>query len=220
MKAIDLVGAVILKATGKKRQLQPGDTKYERIFGTANQYIQTWQSEPNVDWSSLYDPNYIIGNISDSNSYPIDTDEIGKISDVPGDVVCIWKDNVAYEYVVIAPEQLKKYRGSNACAQIGDTLRFAKTFTPESPEYGGQIEVPVYVRAELLKGPSSKVPVDDPMWLVFMCAADYVRNDTMLQDQYSTILAEANQLMQKMIENNSANEVEFFASSIPGVSDV
>lgn len=220
MNAKELVEAVILKATGKKRQLQPGDAKYEKIFGIANQYILQWQSEPNVDWGSLYDPGYEIGTVSATNTYPLDLTEINKISDIPGDSVTIYVGGNSVEYVVVAPEHLKRYRGTNACAQIGENLRFAKSFDENSPEFGGRIEVPVYTRASLLKNQNSRVPVDDPMWVVLMCAADYVRNDTMLKDQYDIILAEANQVMQKMIENNGPQLSELFTSGIPGVSDI
>ena len=84
----------------------------------------------------------------------------------------------------------------------------------------GIINVPVYLRAPLLTKADSIVPVDNPMWLVTMCAAEYARNDILLQNQYSNLIAEANQLMQKMIENNAAQASYRPLQMVPGVSDV
>ena len=220
MKAIELVAAVLLKATGKRRTPQPGDARYLKVFDTANLYIRVWQQEPGVDWVSMYDPSYRIGTVSTSNSYSIDTEEVRKVSSIPGDRVHVVKGDQVFEFTLVAPEQLKAYRGTNTCAQMGDSLRFAREFTADSPEFGGFIEVPVYLRAPLLTNAQSVVPVDDPMWLVAVCAADYARNDIMLKEQYSTLISEANQTMQKMIENNSIQSPTLFSESIPGISDI
>lgn len=219
MNTSELVAAVILKATGKAKTLQPADSKYKKILGIANMYIRQWQSEPGVDWTSLYDPAYSLGTVSATNQYSLDLDEVRKISDVPGDVVKITTDDGVYEFPTVPADQLNLYHGGNYCAQINDTLQFARTFDTDSPEYGGTIEVPVYLRAELLTRPTSTVPVDDPMWLVVICAAEYVRPDSSTNYLHPDLVAEANQLMQKMIDNNGAQTNQLYAPSIPGISD-
>ena len=85
---------------------------------------------------------------------------------------------------------------------------------------GGQITIPVYLHAPLLTSQNSIVPVDNPMWLVTMCAAEYARNDILLQNQYGNLIEEANQLMQKMIENNAAQASYRPLHMVPGVSDI
>jgi hypothetical protein len=220
MNTKQLISAVMLKATGKVRNLPETDKKYQKILGIANLYIQQWESEPNVDWQSLYDPSYSIGILSTKQSYDIDTDEVLKISDIPGDTIKIRKDNQVREYATVPPEQLGMYKGSNYCTIAGNKLLLIDPITDDDPMLGGKIEMPVYLRASMLTGASSTVPVDNPMWLVVMCAAEYARNDILLQNQYGNLIEEANQLMQKMIENNGAQASYRPLHMIPGVSDI
>lgn len=204
MTTSELVAAVILKATGKRRDLQQSSAKYQKIFGIANLYIQAWQNEPNVDWMSLYDPEADGGVLGAGRSHELDIEGLHKISDTPSDVIAITNGDYAVEYQTVPADQLKRYEGMNVCAQIGDSLWFAKEFTPDSVEYGGQVKVPIFKKAPLLVDSASVVPVDNPLWLVTISAAEYVRTERDQEHQYPNLVNEANQLMQKMIDNNGA----------------
>lgn len=215
MNVTQLVKAVLLKATGKVKDLQPSDTKYQKILGIANLHIGTWQSEPGVDWVSMYDPKYLIGTaIANSRSYAIDMTDIYKVSDAIYDYVMVGEQR----FGVVPADLLKMYEGQDVCAISGETLLFARDFNQDSSEVGKNITVPVYLKASQLKSPGDIVPVSIPEWLVTMCAAEYVRNDILLQNQYPNLINEANALMKKMIENNESRSSHIPYTPIPGVS--
>jgi hypothetical protein len=220
MNTTQLVSAVMLKATGKVRNLPETDKKYQKILGIANMYIPVWQSEPNVDWRSLYDPSYTVGILSLEQAYEIDATKVFKVSDTLGDAVKVVKSGQIREYTTVPPEQIGMYKGQNCCTIASNKLVFVDMIREDDPMLAGIINVPVYLRAPLLTKADSIVPVDNPMWLVTICAAEYARNDILLQNQYSNLIAEANQLMQKMIENNAAQASYRPLHMVPGVSDI
>lgn len=204
MTTQDLVNAVILKATGKPTILSPGDTKYNKIVGIANGYIDFWQNEQNVDWNSLYEPEYNIGTITADSSYDL-PDEVRKISDTRGDVIQVEKDGHVAKYDVVAADTLKRYGdGSRVCAQVGRSIIFSSGFEPDNPLLGGNLLVPCYVYSHYLVDPTDEVPVDIPRWLVTITAAEYVRNDITKQNQYPNLVSEANNLMERMRDDNDA----------------
>lgn len=213
MTTSEFVAAVILKATGKTSTSISGDTKWTKVLGIANLLIDSWQNEPDVDWSSLYDPSFSIGTVTNTDAFDLD-DEIRKVSDTEGDVVRInHTDGTGYtDYDVVPADTLKQYYSGqnkensfgNYCAQIGRRLVFNRKFVSTDPQYGGTIYVPAYLYADHLVGDSDEVPVDIPNWLVVMSAAEYVRNDITRQNQYPNLISEANQLMVRMKEDNDA----------------
>lgn len=215
----EFVKAVILKATGKPSELSTSDVKYKKIIGIGNYYIDAWQNEPGVDWQSLYDPAFKIGDIGLSDMYEIDLLVIRKISDTPGDFILIKTLNENRAYKTVTGNQLKRYKSGNYCAQIGNKLYFNRKFTSDDAEYGGDILVPIYTHAKKLTDATSEIPVDNPLWLVTISAAEFVRNDTTKQNQYPNLINEANQLMQRMIDDNGAQISEIYSPwGIPGVS--
>lgn len=203
MNTSQLVAAVILKATGKVSALTPVDTKFIKAVAIANDLITQWENEKGVDWNSLYDPAFAIGTVSETDTFEFDNTEVRKISDASGDTLTIQHlDGSTTEYTFVRPEQLKIVDG-NVCAQIGASIRFKKPFKTEDAQFGGTILIPVYTFAEKLKT-NTQVPVDIPRWLVVMSAAEWVRNDITKQNQYGNLVNEANELMQRMIDDNNA----------------
>ena len=101
------------------------------------------------------------------------------------------------DYILVAPRKLKKY-ADGVCARIGSTLRFARPFTADSPQLGGTLQLPVYLKAIHLVDATDEVPVDDPNWLVTRTAAEYVRNDVTRQQQFEALMSEANNLLALM----------------------
>lgn len=213
MTTSELVAKAYLKAAGKVSSLTSTDTKYIKLLAIANTLIGTWQNEPNVDWNSLYDPDLaLVDLITATNTYAIPA-TVRKLSDARGDYVRVhWTDGVNYtDFNVVTADTLKRYdTTANVCAQIGSNLVFARTFASTDPEFGGTIKLPVYTFAPTLvesaptTGQTTTVPVDIPEWLVIMTAAEYVRNDVTKQSQYPNLVNEANQLMQRMKDDNEA----------------
>jgi len=203
----ELVNSVYLKSAGKIPTFTSGSTKWLKIVAIANGYIDAWQNEPGVDWSSLYDPAFSIGTVSATDTFDLDTDEIRKLSDGRDDPVRIIHSNGTdyTDYEIVPANQLRSdYRSGRYCAQIGPTLKFNRAFTSDDPQFGGTIYVPKYGFAEHIEADGDDVPVDDPQWLVLMTSAEYVRNDITKQNQYPNLVNEANNLMVSMKDANDA----------------
>lgn len=204
MTTSDLIAKAYLTATGDVSALVSSDEDYKKLLSIANNNIHDWATEPGVDWASLYDPAVQIGTISATDTYDLD-DSIRVISQKEGDYVRIidaTDSTKHYDYSTVEPNRLKQYTTGNYCARIGSTLRFNKVFTSDDKEYGGTIYVPAYTTPDDLVNPTDDVPVDDPNWLVYMTAAEYVRSDIVLQAQYPNIVAKANGAMEGMKEAN------------------
>lgn len=217
MTLAELVAAVVLKATGKVSSLTNADTKWNKIKQIANYYINSWQEEPGVDWSSLYDPEHAIATVTNTDTFALPS-TVRKLSDTVGDVVRIHHaDGVtSTDFAIVEADKLKGYYDGpnkesplgNVCAQVGANLVFNRVFDSSHPAFGGSIKAPVYTFATELDADSDVVPVDIPNWLVLVTAAEYVRNDITRQNQYPNLINEANSLMQRMKENNEAQVSE------------
>lgn len=224
MTTQQLLDAVILKATGEVSTNVFGDSESQKVLGIANFYITSWANEPDVDWNSLYTPENNIGTVTNASSFTLPTSVI-KVSDKAGDTVRIdWTDGVGYTLFQIVPaNELKRYYEGNrtsayghVCAQVGRSLSFDRVFKSTDSEFGGSITVPTYASPALLTASSDAVPVDNPNWLVLISAAEYVRNDITLQNQYPNLVAEANQAMQEMKDNNDTAEYQEIVRSPAG----
>lgn len=210
----EAVADVYLRSTGKTTTLTSG-TKYNRIIGLLNFYQRRWAREPGIDWNSLYNPAFSLGNVTATDTFDIDTSTIRKLSDRQGDSVrIVWSDGVGYtDYDIVDHDTLKDYSwGVNRespkgfyCAQIGGELVFNHTFTSSDGQFGGEIFVPCYVFADAITSDNpdtDEIQVDDPDWLIVRASAEYVRNDITRQGQYPTLIAEANEIMGRMIDDN------------------
>lgn len=214
MNITEAIAATYLASTGKATAPTTG-TKYNKILGLLDMNQQLWANEPGVDWNSLYDPQFSIGNVSATDTYDLDSSTIRTLSGTQGDPVIIkWSDGVGEtRYDLVDADKLKLYyMGQNKessfgryCAQIGSTLVFNHKFTSLDSEYGGEIFVPCYTYPETISSTNlgDDVAVDNPYWLVLASAAEYVRTDLTRQNQYENISAKANQLMQRMMDDNA-----------------
>lgn len=204
MTVADFVAASYLKATGTVSTLTSTDTDWTKLLALANYYQQNWANEPGVDWRSLYYPAIDCGTITATDTFDLD-DSIHKVSQNEADPVRINSTDGSYtDYIVVPADELKSYTGGNYVAQVGQTLKFNNAFTAASQQFGGTLNVPGYTLPDTLSGSNDDVVVDVPEWLVTRCAAEYVRNNLVRQNQYPNLLAESNELMKKMIENNDA----------------
>ena len=203
----ELCNAVMLKATGKATILSPDNAKWKKILGIANLYQNAWLNEPGQKWNSRYDRAYEVGSISDEDAYELD-ETIEEISTARGDQIYIeTEDGNRIKYDLVDYDDLQNYPAGKYCAVVGNNLVFNHTFDEESPEYGGTIFAPVYLGIEELTGKDDDIVVDNPYWLETICAAEYIRNDIVKQNQYGNLMAEANNLMTSMIRHNRGGQV-------------
>jgi hypothetical protein len=214
MTITDYIADAYLKSTGKTTTLTSG-TKYERIIALGDYYQRRWAREPGIDWNSLYDPAVSLGAVTATDTFDIDTSSIRKLSDRQGDTVrIVWSDGVGYtDYDIVDANKLKDYSwgvnkespNGSYCAQIGSQLVFNHTFTSDDSQYGGEIFVPAYTFPDEINSDNpdtDEVQVDDPDWLVTRVAAEYVRNDITRRSRYPELLQEANEIMERMKNDN------------------
>lgn len=195
-----LVSNVYLTTNGKIPTFVSGSAKWAKILGIANNKIDVWAGERDADWNSLYDPAFSIGTVNASQTFDLD-DSIHTVSDTSGDTIDILNlDGTTSNYQTVSANQLKLYpdTAGKYCSQVGRTLRFNKPFVSTDKEFGGTINVPVYLYPDHLVNDTDTVPVDDPQWLVLATAAEYVRNDLLKQNQYPNLINEANDRMDAM----------------------
>ena len=209
----ELINAVMLKATGKPTVLQQSNTKWEKIRGIANYYQNAWLHEPGQRWNSRYERARQIGTISTNDEYEL-SDDIDTVSTAKGDDVYVLTNaGEKKTFQLVDYDDLRNYPTGNYCAKLGQKLIFNARFANDDPCYGGKLFVPVYTKIEDLESADDDISVDNPEWLVTICAAEYIRNDIVKQNQYGNLIAEANNLMTSMIRNNRAGQVRHIRGS-------
>jgi hypothetical protein len=221
MTITEFINDAYLKATGKTPAPTTG-AKYTRLVALGNYYQRRWAREPNVDWNSLYDPAYSLGTVTATDTFDLDTTTVRKLSDRLGDSIrIVHTDNVGYtDYDIIDHTSLKEHSygvtrtstGGYYATRIGNNLIFNTSFTSSSPQFGGEILIPAYLFPEPITSENpddDEVQVDDPDWLVTRVAAEYVRNDITRRQRYPELLAEANEIMQRMIDDNEGSQISY-----------
>lgn len=221
---------VNLLANGKGTSLTVDSTKYTKILQLLNFYKDVWAQEPGVQWRSLRSMASLGATVSATDTFALPSAVLlgtAKFSDQEGDYVRVIHTGgtVESDYNIVPAQSL--YRdgpsvnnpggvGVNTwgnCARVGSNLVFDVPFISTSPQFGGTIKVPVYTTpADMVTStsdPADVVEVDDPYWIIFMAAAEFVRNDVTKQNQYANLVAQAVNAMDGMKENNEAqiNEV-------------
>lgn len=220
-----------LLAAGKATMPAADTTKYTKILGLLNFYKDVWAQEPGVQWQSIRSLASLSATVSATDTYALPTAVLlgtAKLSDQEGDFVRIIHTGGLVESDYSLVKDSKLYRdgpsvnnpggeGINTwgnCARRGSNLVFDVPFTASSVQFGGTIKVPVYTTpADMVTSssdPADVVEVDDPYWIIFMAAAEYVRNDVTKQNQYSNLIAQAINCMDGMKENNEAQIEEVY----------
>ena len=210
MLVSEFVPRVYRKAAGKIPTFTTGSTKWLKILDIANEYIQKWANEPGVDWASLASPNLSAGTVTATDTFTIPSTVL-RLSSYEGDVIRIMHtDLVTYtDYTTIPIEKLKEYTTGNYCAEYGgDQLKFNHTFTATDPQFGGTIYLPAYVAPASISADADVIPVDDPEWLVLVTAAEFVSSDQTRLYRYPNLIAEANEVMARMRDDNDPQDSE------------
>lgn len=204
----EFVPAVWLKSSGEVFDGVSGDEDWNKVLAIANRYIDTWMAEPGVDWESTYALTNI-GSVSSTDTYDLD-DSIYRVSNDAGDPVRInHSDGQGYtDYNLVAANQMKRYRGGNYCSRIGKSIKFARPFTATDPQYGGTVEIPGYVKPDYLVKDNDEIAIDDFNWLILTTAAELTRPDLTQAQNYSLLIAEANNAMAGMKAANAPSVID------------
>lgn len=223
------INKVNLLANGKGSALTVDSTKYTKILALLNLYKDVWAQEPGVQWNSLRSLTSLAATVSTATSYALPTavlDGTAKLSTQEGDFVRILHTDGVSESDYTLVQDSKLYNdgptvnnaGGMWVARRGSNLIFPVPFTASMAQYGGTIKVPIYTTpADMVTStsdPTDTVDIDDPYWVIFMAAAEYIRNDVTKQNQYANLVAQAVNSMNAMKENNDTQHEEVYQPSL------
>ena len=223
MIVTDAITTTYLFATGKITPPSSGTAKYNKILALLNLFTQNWASESGVDWKSLRTVFTFGATVSAIDTYVLPT-TIGKLSKTEGDFVRILHTDGTTEsdYTIIPIERLYdddqklNNAGGNFCAVSGTNLIFKAAFTATSAQFGGTITIAGYAIPATLTTGTDVISVDDPYWLCFMAAAEYIRTDLTRQAQYPNLIAQANNVMEGMKSDNNTQREKAITNWRPG----
>lgn len=190
-------------AKGKPTPPAVGTTKYNQLLLEADTLTKLWAAEPSIQWNSLY-ARTSCGTLGAVSSKALDA-TINYVIKSENDPIYVVNNGARTDLNVVTPDQLYLTRGSNTIALAGRNLIFNEALTADSPLFGGTLYVPSLLYPTDITTASQSIQVDDPMWLVYMMAAEFVRNDLVRQNQYPSLINYAQESMKKMKENNQGS---------------
>jgi hypothetical protein len=217
MKVTTAITKAFLHAQRKATPPAAGTTKYEALLAIADSMQKMWAAEPDVEWNSLYEL-VNIGNVTATDEFDLD-DSIDTISKREGDFILLKSGTLTTTVKIITPNQLYEYRYQLAAARVGSTLKFSTPFVSTDSTIGYSINVPSIVYPSDITAATNTIQVDDPMWLVYMMAAEFCRTDTVKGAQYDNLLQMADLHMQKMkAANGGQNDAVILNWQPDGIS--
>lgn len=209
MTTTELISQAWTKAEGEVFADGVGSDNWNYMFTLANYYIPVLATQYGIDWVDLYDPVYVVGTVTATDTFDLDADDVRKLSDETGDFVRVLHTNGVNftNYKVVPANQLQQNYRNKACAKLGASLKFSRGFVSTDPEFGGTIQAPIYGKYSLLTDANSTVPGINPAWFVCMIAYDVAMHDILRKDIAKNILAEAGDIFKSMkSDNNQAQE--------------
>lgn len=202
-------------ATGAEEQLETIDDDYVRLKMLANMFSQDWSSEvlssAGERWESLEQLTSLGVIEKNKTSYILPTTGVAAIAFKP------ISDPAG---LILLPDGPKiglkgMDRGHFVSARSGE-LVFSydvKTKTIEiKPDVADQyaeseLKIITYKALPQLTNKTDVVMVDNPNWLVYMMAAEYVRPDQIMGGQYGNLVALASNLMEAMKNDHRAKQM-------------
>jgi hypothetical protein len=181
-------------------------TKYAVLLGQLDSAQDDWRNEADTEWESLYQ-TVANGTVTATDTFDLD-DEIDFISKREGDYITLSKDGVVQTVELVAPNQLYSAQNVLAAARIGRTLKFSKAFGSSSSYLGYTLNIPAYIFTDDITSGSDLIQCDDPMFLAYMLAAEFVRTDVVKGGQYNNLLDKAAERMARMKQNNGGQNNE------------
>jgi len=187
-------------AKGKATAPAAGTAKYNQLLSLADSLQKVWAAEPDIQWDALYSV-VNIGTVTATNSFELD-DTINSVVKRETDPIYLSSGSSRVDYSLVKPNQLYINRDFKAVAQAGRNLVFPTAFTSDSPQFGYSINVPSILYPNEITAASDEIQVPEPMWLVFMMAAEFIATDVVRQNQRGKNLEYAVELMRKMKQDN------------------
>lgn len=204
MVTSEFVSDVVLRSEGKLPSFASGSTKWLRIVAQGNLFLRQFARERGVDWNRDYNPEASLGTVTSTDIYDI-PEEVYKVSSREGDCVRITHTDDTYsDYTLVPHNALKQYSTGNYAAKIGRTIKFNAAFTSDSPQFGGAITLPAYELPDTFSGDNDEIDHDNPDWLVCVVAGDRVKNDVTRKDLRADLIAEANEIMASLKDENDS----------------
>lgn len=189
------------EAKGKPTAPASGTNKHSSLLILADTLTKIWAAEPDVEWNSLY-ATTTIDTIDASASFAIPS-TVDYIVKRETDPIFTTDGTDRVNYGLVQPNELYRYKDEKVVAKAGSNLIFYEAFTATHPEFGFTLKAPCILKTTDITLASQTVQVDDPMWLVFMMAADFIRTDLTRQNQYDRLVTYAMEIMRKMKQNNT-----------------
>jgi len=221
MIVTDCITNSYLIGTGKAVPPAAGTAKYVKLLALMNLFSQNWASESGVDWKSLRTVATVTGTVTATDAFALPT-TIAKLSKTEGDFVRILcTDGTESQFTIVPIERLYaegskvNSPGNYTCAVSGSNLIFNRAFQSTDREFGGTIYVPGYTSPATLSAGTDVIQVDDPYWLVFAVAAEFIRTDITRAEQYGNLIAQANNSMAGMVQDNNSQHESVTATWSP-----
>ncbi len=208
-----VIQKAFLHAQGKSTAPTVGTNKYTQLLNLVDSLQKMWASEPDTEWNSLYSL-VTTATASATDTFDLD-DSIDYISKREGDYIRVTNTTNTTAFKLISPNQLYDYRFRDAAAQVGRTLVFSRAFKSTDSTFGYNIIVPAILYTDDITTGTQTVQVDDPMWLAYMVAAEYVANNLIKATQRPRLLELADQLMQRMKQANGGQYETVASNWIP-----
>lgn len=198
-----VIQKAFLHAQRKATPPTSGTTKYNALLAIVDSMQKLWADEPDIEWASLYSWVTLSPTVSATDTYALDT-SIQYLSKDFNDYIRITNGTSTSKINLVSPNQLYRHN-TNTCyvAQIGRSLKFSKAFLSTDSVFGYNIIVPAYTFVNDLAAGTDLVQVENPMWLAYMVAAEFVRNDPVRVSQYENLVALAENVMSKMKQQNN-----------------
>lgn len=204
MNLKEMVYYAYLEATGKYVELETTNPKYLKMVQIANLMMNQWENEPAIEWRSRK-KIIKIGTIdSEKDIYKL-PECVLKIDRTSGRSITFKKDDEIVGEIEIPDIKV-----------MGNTLDLSGVITDRMLD--ADIYVPIIEKLPKVKNPEDPILIDNPYWLVFMTAAEFVRNSQTKNAQYGNILAYAQNLMESMkAVNNEKGRGEMENAKIGGI---
>jgi len=186
---------IAYRGKGQSRVPAWGTEKANTAISIANRKQQEWARESFHRWNSLFSIKTVgtIDTAQDTYALPagfMGNSDFAKVTKTDGSKI---------EYPVVLPQQRDQF--DQALYILGSNIVFAQDI--DTGIDGGTLKLAAYYMPEDIVEATDPVAVDDPNWLVYALAAELARNDPARDDQVGNLVAQANDLYQKMIVNNA-----------------
>lgn len=197
-----VINRAYLHAT--RKSTAPVTEKLAVMLAIVDSMQKQWEQEPDVEWSSLYELVTLTPTVTATDTFALH-DDINYLSTAQDEYVLVTDGTSTTKFTIVNPNQLYRYKDNDACAKIGRTLKFSRAFAADSSMLGYNIKVPAITFVDDIDSTTDIVQVDDPMWLVYMSAYEFVRNDLIKRNTKDDLLDLAQNVMTKMKEVNGGS---------------